>query len=91
MSLFPLDRLLDRLITHGQLTIIGVDGERQTFGKAGTGPAAVVRLREKSFVRRFMRRPGLLLGEGYMDGAYTIEEGTLRDFLEVVLVVVRPA
>ncbi len=86
MSLFPLDRLLDRLITHGQLTVIGVDGERQTFGKAGTGPAAAVRLHDKSFVRRFMRRPGLLLGEGYMDGDYTIEEGTLRDFLEVVLV-----
>lgn len=86
MSLFPLDRLLDRLITHGQLTIVGADGERRVFGKAGNGPAATVRLHDKSFVRRFTMRPTLLLGEGYMDGDYTIEEGTLRDFLEIVLV-----
>jgi cyclopropane-fatty-acyl-phospholipid synthase len=86
MSLFPLDRLLDRLITHGQLTIIGAKGERRTFGKAGTGPAATVRLNDPSFVRRVMMRPTLVIGEGYMDGSYAIEEGTLRDFLEIVVV-----
>ncbi len=86
MSLFPLDRLLDRLITHGQLTITGAKNERRTFGRAGTGPAVTVRLHDSGFVRRFMMRPTLVIGEGYMDGSYTIEEGTLRDFLEIIVV-----
>ncbi len=86
MPLFPLDRLLARLITHGEITVIDAKGERHVFGKAGTGPSVTIRIIDPGFVRRLMRRPSLLIGEGYMDGAYRIEGGTLRDFLEMVVV-----
>jgi cyclopropane-fatty-acyl-phospholipid synthase len=86
MSLFPLDRLLARLITHGEITVVDAKGEQHVFGRAGTGPSVTIRISDPGFVRRLMRRPSLLIGEGYMDGAYSIEAGTLRDFLEIVVV-----
>ena len=85
MSLFPLDRLLARLVTHGQLTVVGVKGERRTFGSAATGPSVTVRINDPAFPRRFVRHPGLLIGEGYMDGAYSVEDGTLGELLEIVV------
>jgi len=86
MSLFPLDRLLARLITHGEITVVGAKGERETFGKSGTGPSVTLRINDPAFIRRFLRRPGLLIGEGYMDGSYSLEAGSLRDFLKIIVV-----
>lgn len=85
MSLFPLDRLLKRLVTHGQLTIQDASGQTHVFGSAATGPAVTIGFRDAGLVRRFMRSPGLVIGEAYMDGSYTIERGTLREFLEIVV------
>jgi cyclopropane-fatty-acyl-phospholipid synthase len=85
MSLLPLDRLLHRLITHGQLTIQDSSGAAHVFGSTATGPAVTIRFRDGNLVRRFLRSPGLVFGEAYMDGSYTIERGTLREFLEIVV------
>ena len=84
MPLF--DRFISRLITHGEITLIGDAGRRRTFGVAGSGPSVAVRIHDRHFIRRLLRHPGLAIGEGYMDGAYSIESGTLRDFLEVLVV-----
>lgn len=86
MSLFPLDRVLTRLVKHGRLTVIGPDGTVQTFGAPDARPAVTVRLRDKSFLWRATVLPALAVGEGYMDGSFSIEEGTLAEFLEVALV-----
>ncbi len=86
MSLFPLDRLLNRLITHGELTVIGAKGERQTFGKPGAGPTVTMHIHDPKFIRRLLRSPQLMLGEGYMERSYSLEDGSLRDFLQIVLI-----
>ena len=86
MSVFPYEKLIKRLIKHGELTVIAYDGKRHVFGTAQTGPSVTVRIRDSRFVRQLMRRPGLMLGEGYMEEAYTIERGTLYDFLEIILI-----
>jgi cyclopropane-fatty-acyl-phospholipid synthase len=86
MSLFPLDVVLKRLIQHGQLTIVDVDGKPHTFGKPGAKPAVTIRLHDSNFKWRVALNPSLYTGEGYMDGAWTLEQGTLREFLEVGMV-----
>jgi cyclopropane-fatty-acyl-phospholipid synthase len=86
MSLFPHEKLVNKLIKHGELTVITHDGKRQIFGTAQAGPSVTIRIHDPRFVRRLVRRPGLMLGEGYMDEAYTLEHGTLHDFLEIVLI-----
>ena len=85
MSLFPLDRLLTRLIKHGQLTVADTNGKKHTFGPAGSWPTVTMRIHDRRFPWRIVRRPGLVIGEAYMDGSYTLEDGTLQDFLEIVL------
>ena len=86
MSLFPFAKLVNRLITHGELTVIEHDGKRHVFGSPETGPSATIRITDPGFVRRLMRHPCLVFGEAYMDGAFTIEAGTLHDLLEIVII-----
>jgi cyclopropane-fatty-acyl-phospholipid synthase len=83
MSLFPLDVVLKRLIQHGQLTIVDIDGKSRTFGRPGATPAVTIRLHDPNFRWRVAMNPSLYTGEGYMDGAWTLEKGTLREFLEI--------
>src|SRR5690606_31513593 len=86
MSLFPLDRVLDRLITHGRLTVIDTDGARHDFGSSTAQPAVTIRVTDPAFPWRATVRPEMAVGEGYMNGAFVIEQGTLREFLDVVMI-----
>ena len=86
MSLFPFEGLIDRLIKHGELTVITHDGKSRVFGDPAEGPSVTMRIHDPGFIRRLVRRPGLALGEGYMDDAFTFEKGSLHDFLEIVVI-----
>ncbi len=85
MSLFPLDRLLDRLITTGSITLIDTDGSQRTFGPADADKSVTIRINDPRFMRRFARRPGLAIGEGYVDGSYSLEDGRLQDTFDIVM------
>jgi cyclopropane-fatty-acyl-phospholipid synthase len=76
-----IDSVLRRLIRIGDLTVHTADGRSHHAGD-GTGPKVVIRLTAKA-VRRIVANPGLGLGESYMDGDVTIEQGTLWDLLEI--------
>ncbi len=84
MSIFPLDLALRRFIRHGRLTIIDTAGKAHSFGEGQ--PSATLRFHDAAFQWRLLRRPSIEAGDGYVDGAFTIEEGTLRSYLEIMLV-----
>ncbi|MCW5715630.1 MAG: class I SAM-dependent methyltransferase [Bauldia sp.] len=84
MSLFPLERALRGFITHGHLTVIDTDGQTSSFGQGE--PAVTIRIRDPGFKWRLLRRPSIEGADGYVDEAFSIEAGTLRDYLEIVLV-----
>lgn len=86
MSLFPFEGLIDRLIKHGELTVVTRAGKRRVFGNPSNGPSVTIHIHDSGFFRRLMWRPGLALGEAYMDGAFSIEAGSLHDFLEILLI-----
>jgi cyclopropane-fatty-acyl-phospholipid synthase len=69
-------------VEAGRLTIIDADGSERRFAGAADGPQARIRLHDPTLLRKILVKPDLYLGEGYMDGALTIEDGTLYDFLE---------
>ena len=74
--------LLDRTIKTGTLEVI-VPGERaRAFGPGGR-PAVTVRLHDRALSRRLLLNPALFVGEAYMDGTLTLDEGTLTDFLHL--------
>jgi cyclopropane-fatty-acyl-phospholipid synthase len=89
MSLFPLDRLLRALVKRGELTAIDAGGGRTRFGGDIAEDAfgarltpVTMRLHNAALAWKIPLNPELHVGEAWMDGALTFEEGsTLRDFL----------
>ncbi len=79
--------MLDRLIKKGSLTYIDPQGRTHRLGGApveGLRPVTI-RLNDSSVDFRLAARPMLAVGEAYMDGQLTIEDGTLYDFLLLAL------
>lgn len=69
-------------ILAGELTIIDPQGERYVLAGPNEGPHAVIRISDAKIMRRMMVIPDLYLGEGYMNGMVTIENGSLYDVLD---------
>ena len=74
-------RLLRYLVHEGQLTVIDATGREHRFG--GTpGKSLTIRLHDKALHYKLFFNPGLYLGEAYMDGTFTVEDGDIYDFME---------
>ena len=78
-------RILGRLFRHGSIKITGPGGQSATFGD-GSGPPVAIRIHDRGTCFRLAFNPKLRLGEAYTDGALTIEDGTLYDFLDLCAV-----
>ena len=74
---------LRKIVTVGALTLIDADGQSHEIG-GGDGPSCTIRLHDKSLHHRLVTNPWLHVGEAYMDGTLTVENGTLGDFLEIL-------
>ncbi len=77
-----LRHVFEAVVERGALTIVDANGERHTFGD-GTGKIVVARLHDKRLHTRFFLNPQLAVGEAFMDGTLTIEEGDIYDFLDL--------
>ncbi|SNB61449.1 cyclopropane-fatty-acyl-phospholipid synthase [Arboricoccus pini] len=77
-----LDPMLRRLIKIGDLTVIDAEGATHRFQGEG-GPKATIRLHDKALEREILLRPDPTVGDAYMDGRLTIEEGDLLDFIMI--------
>jgi len=71
------------MIRTGRLTVIDAAGRVHPFGPGDSGPDVSVRIHDPLLPMRILLRPSLALGEAYMDGTITIEQGTLRDLLHL--------
>ncbi len=74
--------LLRRMIRVGTLKVIDANGNRHVFS-GDPGPEVTIRLHSRALHHKLYLNPDLSVGEAYMDGTLTIEEGTLSDFVEV--------
>jgi cyclopropane-fatty-acyl-phospholipid synthase len=77
-------RLLDHLITVGTLRV-HAPGQSYVFSGA-PGPSATMRLHDHSVSRKLFLNPRLYLGEAYMNGTLTVEDGTLYDLLDLLVI-----
>jgi cyclopropane-fatty-acyl-phospholipid synthase len=78
-----LSHLLKRVVRVGTLKVIDASGKKQTFSGAA-GPCVTIRLHDPSLHRKLYLNPDLYVGEAWMDGTLTIEEGTLREFANII-------
>ena len=78
-----LGRFIDQLLPVGSITLIKHDGSCETHGRGG-GRHVTVKLHDRRVAFDLFRNPRLRLGELYMDGRLTIEDGTILDLLELI-------
>lgn len=78
-----LTHVFQQIIRDGALIVIGPDGRSTLIGH-GTSSLAI-RIVDPAIIPRLLLNPDLALGEGYMDGALTVEGGDIHDLLEFCL------
>ncbi|HPU15282.1 MAG TPA: class I SAM-dependent methyltransferase, partial [Polymorphobacter sp.] len=82
--------VLPDLIRNGRLTVIDSDGGTAHFGDGASGPHLTIRLRDRDLPARVALDPAMAMGEAYMDGRFTIENGTIRDLLLIATANLEP-
>ena len=75
--------ILDRVLRIGRLTVIDAAGRHHVFA-GETGPSVTIRLHDKSLHWRLLLNPRIAIGEAYMEGTLTVEDGTIYDFLDLL-------
>ncbi len=83
-SLPLLSTLLRSMIRSGRLVVIDARGGRHVFGGHPAGPSVTVRFHDKNLPLRMVLNPSLALGEAYMDGRLTLEQGSLQELFHLV-------
>jgi cyclopropane-fatty-acyl-phospholipid synthase len=79
-----LEKLLEKLIKTGRLTVVMPGGSKRSFGP-GKGEGLRIRLADRRVPFEILRNPRLAVGEAYMDGRLEIENGTMLDLLLLVV------
>ncbi|MEE2692434.1 MAG: cyclopropane-fatty-acyl-phospholipid synthase family protein [Pseudomonadota bacterium] len=77
-----LNAMVGQTIRRGSLTVIDAEGGRRRHGDGGE-PVAAMRIGDPAVYRRIVLNPELAVGEAYMDGLLTFEEGSVRDLLQL--------
>ena len=83
--MYLLDRLFRRIIKRGDFTVIDCTGKAYRFGTPDPVLAPVtIRLTTAATARAIALNPAMGAGEGYMDGRMLIEQGDIRQLLDLV-------
>lgn len=77
-----LERVLNETFAWGDLTIVDHRGRRFRFIGL-PGRKATIHLHDRLLPLKIVLDPSLAVGEAYVDGTLTIEEGELSDFLAI--------
>lgn len=77
-----LNQLMNGIVRHGTLTLIGPDNTAHTFG--GGLPKVTVRIHDRAAQFALGLHPDLKLGELYMDGRLTVEDGDVADLMDLL-------
>lgn len=80
MLLLP--QILSRLIKQGTLTVIDCENQVRVY-KGEPGPTVTMKLHNRSVARKLAIYPKLFLGEAYMDGSMTVQDGDIYDLLDL--------
>ena len=74
---------LNHLIKKGSLTVIHSNGKERTYEGKSLGPKVTIKIHNKKTERLLSFNPSLTLGETFMNGGITVENGDIYDFLEL--------
>jgi cyclopropane-fatty-acyl-phospholipid synthase len=72
---------LQKTLKIGHLTVIDAMGKVHHCGITASAPTVTIKLHDRALHYQLLLNPDFYLGEAYMEGTLTIEEGTLHDLL----------
>jgi cyclopropane-fatty-acyl-phospholipid synthase len=76
------EKVLNRLVHRGHLTLIYADGRTKQFGASDPDfPNLTMRLHDRKVPLDIVKDPRLGVAEAYMDGRMTIEGGDIMEFI----------
>jgi cyclopropane-fatty-acyl-phospholipid synthase len=78
-----LQSMLAGIVREGDLTVILPGGDAARLGD-GTGPKLVARITSRLWAARIAAKPGLAVGEAYMDGGLVLEAGEIGQFIDLI-------
>lgn len=78
-----LQSVLKNLVREGDLTIKLPGGSELRLGD-GSGPPLVARVTSAAWAARIAAKPGLGVGEAYMDGGLVLEAGDIDEFIDLI-------
>lgn len=78
-----LQTVLASLVREGDLTLRLPGGGEVRLGD-GTGPRLIARITSAGWAARIAAKPGLGVGEAYMDGGLVLEEGQIGEFIDLI-------
>jgi len=78
-----LQAVLEAVVRTGDLTLKLPGGGQLRLGD-GTGPALTARITSRLWAARIAAKPGLGVGEAYMDGGLVLEQGGIGDFIDLI-------
>ena len=76
-------RILRTILRRGSLAVIDRTGRRHLLGD-GSEPVATVRLSPQASDWHLIGNPMLGIGEAYMDGSLSVDDGRLYEFLDLL-------
>ena len=76
---------LRKLIKDDGFELVDANKKSHIIGKPKKENPIKLKILDKSLHWKLLMNPDLYLGEGYMNGSIVIENGTLTDFLDIVL------
>jgi cyclopropane-fatty-acyl-phospholipid synthase len=83
-----MDRLLDwifrRLVKTGNLKVTSASGTSCAYGEQ-SGDQVAVRFTSRAWQLKVILDPELKVGEAYMDGGLVMDQGSIADFLELII------
>ncbi|WEK43844.1 MAG: cyclopropane-fatty-acyl-phospholipid synthase [Candidatus Sphingomonas colombiensis] len=80
-----IDLFLSRSVKRGRLTLLRPGAKPASFGTAEPGyPDATIRFADKRVALAIARNPALGAGECYMHGRLIVEQGDIRDLVELL-------
>jgi cyclopropane-fatty-acyl-phospholipid synthase len=79
-----LRNFLTRAIRTGSMAVVDPAGTVHRFGD-GSPPTVTVRFASPAVERAVILNPQMKLGEAFMDGGFVVEQGSIYDFLALVL------
>ena len=76
--------MVGKLLRDGSITLIEPGRQPRVYGPGG-GRNLTVRFADRKVAFDILKNPRLGLGEAYMEGRITVEDGTILDLLELIM------